>query len=159
VLNEAADNSSFAEVKFIPGHGTTQETSVYNFTDKNLNAGNYSYRLKQIDFDGSFEYSNVVEVDVALPAAYTLEQNHPNPFNPTTNINFSIPVDAEISLKVYTSLGEEIADILSGNFQSGSHQIVFDAGKLSSGIYHYKISAKGIDGSSFSSIKKMMILK
>ncbi|MBK7380203.1 MAG: hypothetical protein IPJ03_14635 [Ignavibacteriales bacterium] len=78
-------------IGFIPGFGTTTEPKSYSFTDENLSSGKYQYRLKQIDFDGSFEYSNTVEVEVTSPTEFSLEQNYPNPFNPTTKIKYTIP--------------------------------------------------------------------
>ena len=79
-------------VGFVNGNGTTTETQSYSFMDENLVSGKYLYRLKQIDFDGSFEYSNEVEVIVTVPDRFELSQNYPNPFNPTTKISFSIPI-------------------------------------------------------------------
>ena len=84
-------NENWVRIDFVTGSGTTTKSQTYSFVDNNLSAGKYQYRLKQIDFDGSFEYSNTIDVEIISPDIFTLEQNYPNPFNPTTVIQFSIP--------------------------------------------------------------------
>ena len=109
--------------------------------------------MKQIDFDGRYSYSNIVEVDFA-GMDFILGQNYPNPFNPETTINFSLPKDEFVTLKIYNSLGEEIAVIINSFKNAGSYEIKFDGNELSNGVYFYELKA-----GSFSSIKKMILLK
>jgi len=94
-----------------------------------------------------------------MPDAYELYQNHPNPFNPSTRIKFTLPVDSHVKIDLYSTLGEKVDELTNSDYSIGSHEINFDASKLSNGIYYYKINAKGIDGSSFTSTKKMILLK
>ncbi len=152
------ENSEFQTIAFVKGNGTTSEKQNYTFVDKNISTGTLLYRLKQIDFDGRFEYSHEVEVDI-VPSVYALEQNYPNPFNPSTSIAFSLSSDASVVMNVYNLLGQEVATIVNGTMNAGQHSVLFDAVNLNSGLYFYRIDVKGIDGSSFSSIKKMMLTK
>src|SRR5690606_29766661 len=101
--------NGFTTVGFISGNGTTTEIKEYSYADKNLTAGNYNYRLKQIDFNGQFEYSNVVNVEIIAPAKFELAQNFPNPFNPSTKISFGLAVDSKVKISVYNLLGEQVA--------------------------------------------------
>ncbi|HEX9739258.1 MAG TPA: T9SS type A sorting domain-containing protein, partial [Ignavibacteriaceae bacterium] len=150
------------KIVFVEGKGTTTEIQHYKFTDISLEAGKYSYRLKQIDFDGSFEYSNIVEVEVGIPNEFSLSQNYPNPFNPRTKIKYSIPnvIASEtkqsqfVILKVYDLLGREVATLVDEFKPLGSYEIEFDASQLSSGIYYYRLKA-----SDFFETKKMIVLK
>ena len=103
---------SFEQVGYAAGFGTTTEPKAYSFVDSKLESGNYTYRLKQIDFNGTFSYSEEVNVGVEIPIEYTLEQNYPNPFNPGTTIKYSIPEDGFVKLAVYNMLGEEVAMIV-----------------------------------------------
>ncbi|RKY93328.1 MAG: hypothetical protein DRQ13_09595 [Ignavibacteriae bacterium] len=96
--------SGFEKIGFVAGFGTTTETHSYSYNDNSLEVGTYTYRLKQVDYDGTFEYSDVVEVDVLAPDVFALEQNYPNPFNPSTTINFSLAADSKVSLKVFDIL-------------------------------------------------------
>jgi len=156
---QRSSSGEFETIAFVEGHGTTTETQAYSYTDRSVNVGSYSYRLKQIDFDGTFEYSNVVEVDVPVITVYALEQNYPNPFNPSTKIAFRLAVDSKVSLKVFNVLGQEVASLLNSNFIAGSHQVNFDASSLNSGVYLYRIEASGIDGTNFVDVKKMILTK
>ncbi|MGB5288567.1 MAG: T9SS type A sorting domain-containing protein, partial [Ignavibacteriaceae bacterium] len=131
----------------------------YSYTDQSVSNGKHYYRLKQIDYDGSFTYSEVVEAEVSLPMVFALEQNYPNPFNPSTSILFSLPVDAQMTLSVYNLVGEKVAEVARGNFPAGSHKVSFNANALTSGIYFYQLDATGNDGKTFSSVKKMTLLK
>ena len=158
-VERSNDNNTFEKIGFVPGFGTTTEPKNYSYTDRSVSNGKYYYRLKQIDFDGSFKYSDVVEAEVSLPTVFALEQNYPNPFNPSTSIRFSLPVDAQVTIGVYNLVGEKVAEIASGNLSAGSHNITFDASKLTSGIYFYRLDAAGINGKTFSSVKKMTLMK
>lgn len=154
-------NGSWNAIGFVTGKGTTTELQAYNFVDKSVEAGkSYSYRLKQVDFDGTSEYSNEISVEVVgAPAEFSMGQNYPNPFNPSTKINFTLAVDSKVKLTVFNAIGQEIASVINGNLSSGAHNVVFDASNLNSGVYIYKLEANGIDGSNFSSIKKMILTK
>jgi hypothetical protein len=156
---ERSSGSEFEAIGYIAGFGTTTESKYYSFTDREVNSGTYTYRLKQIDFDGTFEYSKVVEVEVLAPAVFALDQNYPNPFNPSTAINFRLAVDSKVSMKVFNVLGQEVASLLNSNLAAGSHQVNFDASSLNSGVYLYRIEASGIDGTNFVDVKKMTLTK
>jgi len=158
-IQRSEDEASFSNIGFVPGFGTTTEPKSYSYTDQSVTSGTYYYRLKQIDYDGSFTYSSVVEVEVSLPTVLSLEQNYPNPFNPTTTIQFSVPVDAQVKVNIYNLVGERVAEVVSGNFAAGTHKVNFSASTLTSGIYFYQLEATGIDGNTFSSIGKMTLLK
>ncbi len=149
----------FETIAFVDGHGTTTETQDYSYTDRYVNAGSYSYRLKQVDFDGTFEYSSVVEANVPAPAEFALDQNYPNPFNPSTKIEFRLAVDSKVSLKVFNVLGQEVASLVNANLVAGGHSVNFDASSLNSGVYLYRVEATGIDGTNFVDVKKMILTK
>lgn len=138
---QRSEGSGWSTVATVKGNGTTTAKSIYNFTDKNLNAGNYSYRLKQIDFSGQFEYSQTVEVEISAVNSYALMQNYPNPFNPETVINFAVPAESMVKISVYNSLGEIVSTLVNQQMTAGNHQVKFDASKLSSGLYFYKMVA------------------
>jgi len=151
--------SAWLNVGKIEGKGTTSQLSNYILIDKNIIPGSYIYRLKQIDFDGSYSYSREAFVTVdALPEDFSLEQNYPNPFNPATKIKFSIVESGLVTLKVYNLLGQEVVTLVNETLNSGVYNIDFDAssaaGGLTSGTYLYKITA-----GNFSSSKKMLLVK
>jgi hypothetical protein len=158
-VERSIDNNVFSKIAFVPGFGTTTEPKSYDYSDQSVNSGTYYYRLKQIDYDGTFNYSDVVEVNVSLPTDFALEQNYPNPFNPSTSIQFSLPVDANVTIGVYNLMGEKVADVVSSDYSAGTHKVNFDASSLSSGIYFYRIDAATSNGNNFSSVKKMTLLK
>ncbi len=158
-IERSSDNKTFSKIGFVPGRGTTTEKSAYSYIDKNAAEGKLYYRLKQVDFDGTFEYSGAVEVNYTVPVEFSLSQNYPNPFNPSTRITFSLAADSKVTLKVYNLLGQQAAVLLNGEYESGRHEVTLDASRLSSGIYFYIINAAGKDGSSFTSTKKMTLIK
>jgi len=139
---------------FVAGRGTTTEPSNYSYKDDLSSSGKYSYRLKQIDFDGSFEYSNVVNIDVDPVVEFKLDQNYPNPFNPSTVISFSVAKKSNVMLNVYNIIGEQVATLVNEVKESGSYQVEFNAVDLPSGIYIYRLDAEN-----FTSTKKMMLIK
>jgi subtilisin family serine protease len=146
------------EVGFVPGFGSTTERKSYSFTDINLSMGAYSYRLKQIDFDGTVEYSNEVLAEVGAPKNFALMQNYPNPFNPSTTIEFSIPEMSNVSIEIYNVIGELVASLINQSLDAGYHKINFNAGSLPSGTYVYQLKATGQNGT-FVDTKKMLLMK
>jgi len=153
-IQRSSNGVGFARIGIIEGKGTSTETSYYSFEDEALNAGHYYYRLKQVDYNGSFEFSNVIEADIVTVNSFDLSQNYPNPFNPSTTINFSISNSGLVSLKVYDVMGNEIAEIFYQEIAAGSHSIEFNAAGLASGTYFYKLQA----GNKIET-QKMLLLK
>jgi hypothetical protein len=152
-------SNDFVTIGLVKGHGTTTSPNNYTYVEKPTDAGKYFYRLKQIDFNGTSEYSNEIEIEVRVLDKFTLEQNYPNPFNPSTKIAFDIPLlggarGGLISLKVYDILGNEVATLVDEFRSAGNYEVEFDGGKLSSGLYIYTLNS----GNYFSS-RKMMLLK
>ena len=141
-------------VGFVPGHGTTTEKQIYSFKDIPESQGQYSYRLKQIDYDGIFEYSDEIEIEYLKELNFILEQNYPNPFNPTTTIRYSMPETQLVTLTVYNSLGEAIINLVNEIKEAGIYEIEFDGTNLPSGIYLYTLSA-----GNFMQTKKLILLK
>jgi hypothetical protein len=154
-VERSLDRETFTQVGFVRGNGTTTEAQSYTFVDRStFNAEKVYYRLKQVDFDGQFEYSPIVEVNVTMPAKFALMQNYPNPFNPTTNIAYELPVAAKVVLKVYDVLGREVATLINQEQAAGRYVQPFNASALSSGIYFYRLQA-----GNFVETKKMMLVK
>jgi len=153
-VERKSSDKQFEQIVFIKGKGTTTERASYSFMDAKLNVGNYTYRLKQIDFDGTSNYSNEVNVEISAPKVYALEQNYPNPFNPATKIKYAIPVDGFVNLTIYNTLGERVKTLVSQIVKAGNYEIDFNASNLASGIYFYRLEA-----GKFVSVKKMMLLK
>ncbi len=153
VQRRGASSEAWQVLGFVRGNGTTTEAQSYSFIDRTA-SGVVQYRLKQIDFDGQFEYSNVIEVDAGVPKQFALEQNYPNPFNPTTMIRYELPLASAVSLKVYDVLGREVATLVNERQEAGAYSIPFNATALSSGIYFYRLQA-----GNFVATKKMMLVK
>lgn len=147
-------NYQWEKIGFVNGNGNSNSPKKYSFVDKNAVSGKYYYRLKQIDNDGKFEYSNEIEIDLGTPMEYTLNQNYPNPFNPTTNIGFQISDRGFVSLKIYDVLGNEVATLVNEEKTAGIYNIEFNAAELTSGIYFYQL----ISGD-FNQTKKMLLVK
>jgi len=142
------------KIGFVQGNGNSNSPKIYNFTDNKLIGGTkFQYRLKQIDADGKFSYSDVVEVEV-IPTEYTLYQNYPNPFNPTTTIRYSLPKASKVTIKIYDLIGNEVGTLVNEEKPIGNFEVEFSGEKLSTGIYLFKLQA-----GDYTSIKKMMLLK
>lgn len=148
----------WSDAGFVEGHGSTAQAQSYTFVDKNSSVGKFEYRLKQVDYNGTFEYSKVVEVEVGLPTAYVLDQNYPNPFNPNTTINYSIPEKADINISIYSAIGEFITTLVGETKEAGYYSVDFDASRLASGTYIYQLTASGSNGKTVQS-KKMILMK
>lgn len=132
----------YENIGFVSGYGTTTKIQNYSYIDSEIPRDNYAYRLKQIDFDGSFEYSSEVVVDLTIPLEFALAQNYPNPFNPTTQIKYSSPEESFVQLRVYDILGNVVASLVNERVKAGEHEVSFNASKLSSGIYFYQLISK-----------------
>ena len=153
-IQRKALGSEFTVIAFVNGNGTTTQMNEYSYIDKNLEQGKYFYRLKQIDLDGQYNYSQTIEVTVQLLDKFTLKQNYPNPWNPTTTIGYVLPEKTNARLSVINALGEEILLLVNEEQDKGFHQVELDGTKLSSGIYFYRINA-----GNFVETKKMLLLK
>ena len=151
-------------IGFVSGNGTSTNPAQYKFTDdlKSLMiSGNISYRLKQVNYNGSSAYSDEINVKVDLtPKSFVLYQNYPNPFNPSTNIQYALPFESNVNITIYNSLGERIKEFAQGVKDAGNHDIIWYANNQASGVYFYTITAKSTDGkNSFNKTQKMMLLK
>ena len=157
-MSKVKGQSEWQVVGFIPGFGTTTEPKSYSYVDENLSAGKYQYRLKQIDFDGTFEYfpnAFGVEVVITSPTEFSLEQNYPNPFNPSTNIRYTISSRQFVTLKIFNSLGEEIETLVNEFQEAGVHSKLYILNStLPSGVYYYQLRS-----GSFVETKKMILLR
>jgi hypothetical protein len=142
-------------IGYVPGFGTTTEPKLYSFTDINVTNKKHIYRLKQVDYDGSFKYSDEVVVQTDFtPGDYFISQNYPNPFNPSTTISYTLPIAGEVTLKVYDILGNEITTLVKGFKMAGKYDVDFNASSLPSGFYFYQLKA-----GSFFETNKMLLIK
>ena len=155
-IQRKLENSAWEKISFVEGHGTTTETQNYQFIDNisDIKATSLAYRLKQIDYDGSYEFSDEVEVTNLAPTDFALHQNYPNPFNPVTVIKYSLPQESVVAIKVYDMLGEEIMTLVNKKQEAGTYNIDFNGSNLVSGIYIYQMKA-----GSFVKTKKMLLMK
>ena len=153
-VERALEDGSFARIAHVAGHGSTTEPQAYRFEDETLpfGANRLRYRLKQIDFDGRFEYSPVVTVDRSLPESLRLFPNYPNPFNPTTEIRYTLPVGTDVRLAVYDVTGKQVALLIRSFQEAGRHEVSFDGSRLASGVYVYVLQTPG------EVIKRQMVL-
>jgi hypothetical protein len=149
------EDKNWQRIGFVNGAGTSSQQRQYQFIDDTAaESGTYSYRLKQVDTDGAFNYSPSVRFEVTAPLEYTLEQNYPNPFNPTTTIVFQVKEEGRVTLDIYDLLGRRVMTLVDGVLKAGTHRAAVDASELSPGIYFYRLSA-----GSFSKMKKMTLIK
>ena len=150
---ERLQDSNWEKIGFISGHGNSTSPNNYSFADTKPFREKILYRLKQIDFNGTFKYTKPIEVGLGF-LKYDLAQNYPNPFNPSTVIEYSIPTSSNVKVEVYNVLGKLMTTIVNENQEAGSYQVNFDASGLSSGIYYYKIQA-----GNFAATKEMLLIK
>jgi hypothetical protein len=152
-LSDSKD-ANWLTVGFVQGNGTSQNINKYNFLDDNNLAGSYHYRLKQIDNNGEYNYSTSIMAAVEVPKNITLDQNFPNPFNPSTSIKFTLIEQAFVNLSVYNVIGEQVAILVNGTREAGAHKVNFNASHLISGIYFYKLEVND-----FIKTNKMQLIK
>lgn len=143
------------KIGFVLGNGTTTEIHNYTFADKDLREGNYNYRIKQIDYNGTYEYFELENtIEISPPNDFALLQNYPNPFNPATTIKFVIPEKTNVTLTVFNSIGEETTALINEEKAAGSYDVNFNAEGYTSGIYYYRLQA-----GAFVETKKMILLR
>jgi hypothetical protein len=148
-------NDEWKVVGFVSGSGTTTEPQSYEFVDKSISSGKYMYRLKQIDYDGTFMYSNEIEVEVDIaPKEFVLHQNYPNPFNPNTTIEYELPLESYVRIILYNILGEKIKTLFEGEKKAGTYELKFASEQMPSGIYFYSLETN-----KSRAVKKLTILK
>ena len=157
-IERKSPNTNWENIGFVDGVGNSTSTMSYSYVDANITGTSYKYRLKQIDYDGSFEYSKEVEIDLNVKD-FNLYQNFPNPFNPSTKIKFSVPQEGLVTVKIYNMLGQEIVTLFADNASAGVHTLNWN-GKdangidVSSGSYIYKMTA-----GNFIQSNKMILIK
>lgn len=149
-----AESGPWNTIGFVEGNGYSNIPHEYRFNDRSVRAGTFHYRLKQIDRDGRFEYSPLVQVTTAAPLRFTLDQNHPNPFNPTTALSYQLTVLGRATLIIYDAIGREMSVLVNEEKEAGSYSVQFDASKLASGIYFARLTANGK-----TQIRKMILMK
>jgi hypothetical protein len=148
-------NDNFKTIGFVAGHGTTTKVNNYSFLDEKLQSGIYSYKLVQIDYDGTTSETDIVKVElITQPKGFSLDQNFPNPFNPATNISFTLPAAGETKLRIFNAIGEEIVTLVDEFREAGTYKLNFNASNLTSGVYYYRI-----ESADFTSMKKMILLR
>jgi hypothetical protein len=154
-IERSVNKTDWTIISFVQGQGTNTSAFNYSYLDKSITQpGKYYYRLKQIDHDGTFKYSNIVEVELTAPLVFALNQNYPNPFNPNTVISYSLPVASIVKLIIYNTLGQTIKNLESEYKPAGIYSVNFNASDLPSGAYFYKLEA-----GQFSQINKMILIK
>jgi hypothetical protein len=155
-IQRSIDGINFATIGFVEGNGTASEQQNYSYTDASNFSGQTSlyYRLKQVDFNGGFDFSEVLHVNFDIPKNYALHQNYPNPFNPVTTIKYELPQAANVSIKIFDILGAEVVKLVNENQEAGRYSVDFNAENIGSGIYFYVINA-----GKFNSVKKMILMK
>ena len=157
-------NSNWEKIGYVRGNGTTTTPNEYTYTDNfkyDSDKGIISYRLKQIDLNGSFHYSDEIKLKIDFtPKEFTLYQNYPNPFNPTTTIKYALPFESSVDITIYNMIGQRIEDFKEGIKEAGYHNINWQPNDLSSGVYFYSINAKSTDGkNNYSKTLKMLYMK
>lgn len=149
------ETGDWIKLAFINGSGTTNQPVEYNYEDKKLMPGKYFYRLKQIDYNGNYEYFDLpLYVLISKPKEFSLGQSYPNPSNPKCNIDFQLPERTLVNISVYNMLGQLVAAIVNDEKDAGVYTVEFDGSNLSSGTYIYRITA-----GSFTEVKKMILVK
>ncbi|MHC1736921.1 MAG: YCF48-related protein [Ignavibacteriaceae bacterium] len=159
---ERSNGNGWQTIASVEAAGTSTQVTGYSFTDQTASAGKLNYRLKMVDFDGTFEYSNVVNVEFGVPGSFSISQNYPNPFNPSTRIDYQLPADANVTIELFDVTGQKVASVISQEMTAGYHSFDLDAAKfkLATGMYIYRMVAiDKSNGNAFMESKKLMILK
>jgi uncharacterized protein (TIGR02145 family) len=154
IEKKISTTNSWQNIASIKASGNSTTPKQYSYTDKNVNTGKYSYRLKMVDLNGSFKYSDIVNVDITAPAKFELSNAYPNPWNPTTTIRYQVPTNILVTIKVFDALGREVSTLVNEIKPAGSYEVTFNAKGLPSGTYYYQMKA-----GNFIETKKITLLK
>lgn len=158
-LKADGNAGEWSKITFIPGKGTSNVSNGYIFKDEKLKTGKYKYRLKQIDHNGNYEYYELgALLSISPPKNFDMGQNYPNPGNPNSKINFEMPIDGRVSVKVYDVLGKEVMTLIDENRKADYYTIEFDGSNIATGVYFYRIYAEG-EGQKFTKTLKMILIK
>lgn len=158
-IDKNGNVSGWNKAGFVQGNGNTTEIKYYSFTDPKPGNGKFNYRLKQIDYNGNYEFFNApYPVEIGKPGNFDLSQNYPNPSNPVSSIDYQVPADADVNISVYDLTGRLVKMLVNSKLEAGYYTAVFDGTNIASGIYIYRITAKS-QNSSFSSVKKLVLIK
>lgn len=161
VERKGAEDPDFSLIGEVPASGNSNSPKQYTFTDRSLNSGVIAYRLRMIDNDGTYEYSNTIEAEISVPSAFGLSQNYPNPFNPTTKIDYQLPLDSFVRLDLYTITGELVRTLVQAEQKAGYHTVPVSATEgMSTGVYVYRLHAvAGGSAKPYTSVKKMVLIR
>jgi hypothetical protein len=140
-IQRKLENAHWKNIGFVPGFGSTTESKSYTYLDNSVSNGKYFYRLKQIDFNGTFAYSSIVEAHVGACIEFALSQNYPNPFNPATTIEFTIPETGLVTLDIYNAVGQKVTSLVNENLKAGVYKKQWNAEGFASGIYYARLTA------------------
>lgn len=151
-IERATNDFNFQTIGFVEGSGNSNSPKHYTFSDSLVEmTGIVYYRLKQIDFIGSFEYSDTAIVDFLssitlessnIPTQFYVSANYPNPFNPATRINFELPFRQNLRINLYDINGKLLEEIASQEFLPGVYQLYLDFSPYSSGIYFVRFESQ-----------------
>lgn len=158
-LDPGSGSPEWKKIAFVEGKGSSNVQNGYLYKDTKLRSGGYRYRLKQVDYNGSYEYYALNnDIVIEPPKEFSMSQNYPNPGNPKCKINFEIPVDGRVSVKVYDMLGREVITLIDDYRNADYYTIEFDGSNIASGVYFYRITAEG-GSQKFTKTMKMIIVK
>lgn len=154
-IERKTDAGEWSKLSFIRGSGTTSQPVEYSYIDKKLKPGKYFYRLKQIDFNGNYEYFDLaLPVIISKPTDYALGQSYPNPSNPKSSIDFQLPERTKVNISVYNLLGQLVSTLIDEELEAGIHTAEFNGSSLASGTYIYRFHA-----GSYTEVKKLILVK
>jgi uncharacterized protein (TIGR02145 family) len=147
-------NLTWKNIASVKAIGNSNSPKQYFYLDKNVNSGKYCYRLKMVDLDGSYKYSNIVNLEVTPPVKYGLYNAYPNPWNPTTTIRYQVPINILVTIKMFDAVGREVATLINEVKPAGSYEVIINGHNLSSGIYYYQMRS-----GSYVETKKFILMK
>jgi hypothetical protein len=158
-IEKSINGREFKKIGFVPGSGNSNAPKFYKYKDMPSN-GAIRYRLKQIDLDGSFSYSDIISVDIKIAENFILYQNYPNPFNPVTSIKYFVPDPGKVFIEIFNILGQKVDQTITLDREEGYHEFIWNAEEMPSGIYFYQITyVKSGAERSVSFTKKMILAK